>query len=470
MPAMVRAPALVGWIGLSVWLLARSVAADEAPPAARSAPTVARLREAFDQVWAIDTHDHLRPVADTPIRDQTDRGPGVTLRSLWGGSYVNWLIPVSSWPQGQGFDAWWARAHDDFDNVRATSFYRSLLPAFRDLYGVEFNRLDVDGLRALNDRVFENYQRPGWTEEVITERARIELMFIDPHWGRLQFSRAYEFSVPVLNVNTLLKSTHRDNFPNPLDNPWVFAERNGRKLESLDDLLAVIELVFERAVAEEAACLKTTAAYERSLRFEQTPRERAAAAFGRPWDQLTDDERRDFGDFMFWHLAGLSARHDLPFQVHTGDARLEGSNPVLLLNVIAANPETKFVLFHGGYPWVGETGAIAMRHKNVWIDSCWLPALSNTMARRAYQEWLDIVPSNRIMWGADCATAEAIYGATQFTRQCLAEALAEKVDRGELDEADALRIGRQILRENALELFPKLRRRLRHTEAPAPAG
>ena len=42
----------------------------------------------------------------------------------------------------------------------------------------------------------------------------------------------------------------------------------------------------------------------------------------------------------------------------------------------------------------------------------------------------------------------------------LAEALAEKVIRNELLEKDALHIGRQIMRENALELFPQLRKRL----------
>jgi predicted TIM-barrel fold metal-dependent hydrolase len=109
---------------------------------------------------------------------------------------------------------------------------------------------------------------------------------------------------------------------------------------------------------------------------------------------------------------------------------------------------------------VGETGVIAMRFRNVWIDSVWLPTLSYTMAKRAYQEWLEAVPSNRIMWGSDTGTAEGIYGATDFTRRCLAEALAEKVIRGELREQDALRIGRQIMRENALELFPQLKDRL----------
>jgi hypothetical protein len=86
--------------------------------------------------------------------------------------------------------------------------------------------------------------------------------------------------------------------------------------------------------------------------------------------------------------------------------------------------------------------------------------LSYSTAKRAFHEWLEAVPSNKIMWGADCNHAEGIYGATEFTRRCLAEVLAEKVDRGDLHEEHALRIGRQILRDNALALFPQLKDRL----------
>lgn len=37
---------------------------------------------------------------------------------------------------------------------------------------------------------------------------------------------------------------------------------------------------------------------------------------------------------------------------------------------------------------------------------------------------------------------------------------AEKVLRGELREEDALRIGRHVMRENALDLVPELRKRV----------
>ena len=191
------------------------------------------------------------------------------------------------------------------------------------------------------------------------------------------------------------------------------------------------------------------------------PKERAAAAFGRPRSELTPEQIKDFEDFVMWRSANLGAKYDLPIQIHTGQARIQGSNPMLLVDLIEANPKTKFVLFHGGFPWVGETGVIVIRYpSNVWVDSVWLPTLSYTMAKRAFQEWLEVMPSDRIMWGADSGYAEGIYGATEMTRRCLAEALAEKVDAGDLAEEHALRIGRQVFRDNALSLFPGIKAQL----------
>ena len=209
-----------------------------------------------------------------------------------------------------------------------------------------------------------------------------------------------------------------------------------------------------------AVCLKTTTAYERTLDFENVTREQAERAWGRPMSQSPASDVKALQDYIMWRIVELSARLDLPFQIHTGHARIQGSNPMLFVDMIAANPKTKFVLFHGGYPWIGETGAIASRYQNVWIDSVWLPTISYTMGKRAYEEWLDVVGSNRILWGADAHHAEGVYAATEITRRCLAEALAEKVERKELGQEQALHIGRQILRENALELFPSLKAKL----------
>ncbi|MCH2131117.1 MAG: amidohydrolase [Pirellulaceae bacterium] len=419
-----------------------------------------RIKASLDAVPAIDTHDHLRPFEDIADRVETSRGRGMTLYSLWAHSYLARTTRITPWPADRSFATWWQHARDDFDNVHATSFYRYLQPAFRDLYNVDFDTITDEQAQQLNDRIFENYQDDTWITEVVTERANIELMFIDPFWNRLEFQRSYRFSVPVLNVTLLLRSSHPERFRFNPDNPFTYAKQKNMKMDTFDDFLAVVEVLFEEALAVDAVCLKSTQAYERGLDYERVSKEEAAKAYGKSPAETSDDEQKRFEDFMFWHVCHLSAKYELPFQIHTGNARVQGSNPILLVNAIEGNPLTKFILFHGGYPWVGETGAIAMKCKNVWIDSNWLPTLGYTMARRAYQEWLDAVPSDRIMWGGDTVDAEGIYGATEMTRRCLAEALAEKVHRGELRESHAMHIGRQIMRDNALKLFPKLRRML----------
>ncbi len=427
----------------------------------RDTPTYRRVKAHLDAIPAIDTHDHLWPFEILPGYVETERGHGMNLSSLWRNSYYSWFNPITPWKSGLKFDDWWTEAKDDFDNARGTSFYRYQLPAFQDLYGIDFETITDAQARELNDRIFKNYQDQTWLYHVITERANIELMFNDPHWARLKFTTYYPFEVLVFNVTTLVRGFHSSEFSNPWDSPYHFATNERLEIKSLDDYLNVLDRLFQKAKAAGAVCLKTTLAYERTLDFQNAPKESAAKAFGRQRAQLTAEERKNFEDFIMWRLVELSAKYELPFQIHTGQARIQGSNPMLLVDLIEAHPKTKFILFHGGFPWVGETGVIVMRHsKHVWIDSVWLPTLSYTMAKRAFHEWLEVMPSDRLMWGADCNHAEGIYGATEFTRRCLAEVLAEKIDAGDLREDHAERIGRQVLRDNALALFPQLKGRL----------
>jgi hypothetical protein len=86
------------------------------------------------------------------------------------------------------------------------------------------------------------------------------------------------------------------------------------------------------------------------------------------------------------------------------------------------------------------------------------PQLHDGQAR--FHEWLEVMPSDQDPVGADCNHAEGIYGATEFTRRCVAEVLAEKIDAGDLKEEHALRIGKQILRDNAWRCSPTLNDRL----------
>ena len=99
----------------------------------KQTPTYQRLRTYLDSIPAIDTHDHIRAFTEIPGRIETDRGKGMTLYSLWKNSYYPSINKLTPWELGQSFDDWWKRARYDFDDARATGFYRYQLPAFRDL-------------------------------------------------------------------------------------------------------------------------------------------------------------------------------------------------------------------------------------------------------------------------------------------------------------------------------------------------
>jgi len=117
-------------------------------------------------------------------------------------------------------------------------------------------------------------------------------------------------------------------------------------------------------------------------------------------------------------------------------------------------PETKFDIFHGSFPYMGELATLAKNFQNVYIDMCWLPIISPTAARLWLHQWLETVPVNKIMgFGGDYLFVEGTYGHSVIARQVVAETLAEKVEAGYLSLEEARYIARRILRDNAIELF-----------------
>lgn len=257
---------------------ARAFAGD---PDSHSSPTYLRFKHQLDAVPAIDTHDHLFPFDRLPSINETKQGRGVNLAGLWQNSYYRRFNPLTPWKAGMDFDDWWKSAKHDFKDAHTTSFYRYQLPAFRDLYGVDFDQITDAQARELDRQIFEHYQDQRWLYHVVTERANIELMFNDPYWARYAFTTSYPWEVLVFNVTPLVRGYHASEFTQPLDSPYEFAKKHGLPVDSLDDYLKVLDRLYLEAKDRGAVCLKTTLAYERTLLFDNIPRERAEAAFGK---------------------------------------------------------------------------------------------------------------------------------------------------------------------------------------------
>ena len=109
---------------------------------------------------------------------------------------------------------------------------------------------------------------------------------------------------------------------------------------------------------------------------------------------------------LSWNGQGLGAAP----AVSRRSGQNRGSNPMYLVPLIEKHPGTKFVLFHGGYPWTREIGGLLHNYPNVYADLVWLPLISPTAAVQALHEWIETaVTSEKITWGGDCWTPEETF-------------------------------------------------------------
>ncbi len=94
---------------------------------------------------------------------------------------------------------------------------------------------------------------------------------------------------------------------------------------------------------------------------------------------------------MFHWYVNKCTEQNLPLQIHTGYLagnwkKLENGRPFKLDNLFLKYRDTKFILFHGGYPWYSEVGALAKNFPNVYLDIVWLPQISREAAVDASRE------------------------------------------------------------------------------------
>ena len=109
-----------------------------------------------------------------------------------------------------------------------------------------------------------------------------------------------------------------------------------------------------------------------------------------------------------WRLVELSAGMTCRsrFTPVTG---IQGSNPMNLVDLIA-DPRPSSSCSTGVSVGRRDGRDLDAPWFHVWLDSVWMPTLSYTTAKRAFHEWLDVMPSDRIMWGASTNHAKEIYG------------------------------------------------------------
>ncbi|GAB4348485.1 MAG: hypothetical protein Kow0099_31060 [Candidatus Abyssubacteria bacterium] len=343
--------------------------------------------------------------------------------------------------------------------TRNTTYFRALFRAFRDLHGLVGDCLEPVALHAASRSISAAYEKSDWYPRVIRDTCRIRYLLRDMDY----LVAEDDFVKPVIRMDSYLILRHRHLLQSWLEKDPLFALRlteagYQERVRTFDDYLAVMDADFRKALEFGAVAIKVGIAYNRTLQFDEVPIDEANLIFQLPDEKTTWTDIKRFQDFIMFRIIETAAGHNLPVQIHTGllaggTNTLSHANPLHLTNIFLTFPHARFDVFHGGFPFTGELGSLALMFPNVYLDTCWLPLISYAGFKQALHEWLSYVPAGKFLWGGDCFCAEGIYGAVVMMREALAEVLAQKVRDDEFDEELALYVARRILNQNAAGLF-----------------
>ncbi|HPN32941.1 MAG TPA: amidohydrolase family protein [bacterium] len=408
-----------------------------------------RISHAVHSLRIIDTHEHL-----LSEKERLDKKTDVDFTLLFSHYTKEDLISAANeksfievvfnnrYPIGDR----WSLFAPYWEAVRTTGYGRASWLAVHDLYGID--ELNESSCIALTEKL-QAATQPGLYRSILKEKAGIDLSLNDVGHNKLdpEFFRSVERFDQFIDV-----SSHAEI--------KQLCRQYGASGVTLAEYTQALRRAFQAGLEYGMVGVKSGLAYNRILKYEDISQERALEVFGKlERKQASGEEIKAFQDYMMHRVLDLADEFDLPVQIHTGLQAGNGnlitnSHPVHLVNLFMEYPDVTFCLFHGAYPYGPELGALAKNFPNVYIDLCWDYVISPSYSMRNLHEWLETVPSNKIMaFGGDYSVVELVYSHAVMARRCVTEVLTEKVRSRYMTEAEALGIAERILRTNALRVF-----------------
>jgi predicted TIM-barrel fold metal-dependent hydrolase len=230
-------------------------------------------------------------------------------------------------------------------------------------------------------------------------------------------------------------------------------------------LSRVVTPTLEKQRQGGAVAVKFEAAYLRTLAFDKVDRGVAERVYAGK-SNASQADYKPLQDFLFRYIASECGRLGMAVHIHTeagagGYFDVAGANPLNLESVLD-DPDlrkTKFLMLHGGWPFIGEITALLTK-PNAYLDFS-AQDLARTPASLAgtLREWLEFVPE-KILFATDAypyspeiGWEESGWMAAHTARQALSIALTGMMRDGEITRARATELARMVLRDNARTLY-----------------
>ncbi|HLR65701.1 MAG TPA: amidohydrolase family protein [Virgibacillus sp.] len=390
-----------------------------------------QIENMLNKIPVLSTHQHHL---------ESEKHRELDLQGVFSKSYVGWC----SMPTGSSFE----ERQTWLDGIRTNSYFVWLEKAIKYIYNTE--KITGENWDAISNKISEAHQEKDYHINLLKEKGNYIGLLEDCFWDTGSDVGYPGFITPVYRLDLWMTGFHPDSVN------AIGCSIHQTFKESVSDFDTYLDKFKEEITRRRGniAALKCAMAYERDLHFNEPNYSKAKSVYGKHPSKVSIQERRDFEDYMFHVGLKVAGDLDLPVQIHTGLAKLQGSDPLLLENVISGYPDVRFVLFHGGFPWIYNTAALAHNYANVIIDINWLPLISTSAAKDALHVYIETLRDNRrITWGADTWTSEEAVGAAMAFQHVLTDVLNEKVESGYFSINEAEKFAKKIMYQNAQEIY-----------------
>ena len=237
-----------------------------------------------------------------------------------------------------------------------------------------------------------------------------------------------------------------------------------RTITSLDEFLDAVFLVFQRCIERGAVGIKDQSAYSRIVSYDLVPKAEAERQFNRvlgdPRNSLGWPEGKPLNDYLFHQYMRYARDLDLPVQLHTGHMagirnRVDKTNAAYLAPVFELHREVNFDLFHGNWPYLGDLLFLGKNYPNVALDCCWLHIIDPDYASELLERSVLTLPHTKVHgFGGDYGDVpEYVAGHLQIARENIAGTLTRLVERGWLEEEEAVSLAADWLFNNPNRFF-----------------
>lgn len=393
----------------------------------------------------IDTHCHHIPDNEFPkfgniFHVPADHFKGFNLDKILDTSYVEWC--------GVKFDDTYEGRARYLDKVKYKAFFRSLQKSIMAIYNIE-EELTPDNWDEYNRIISEKYaENEDWQLTILKDICKFEKIILDAYWKPGDDNGHPELYTPTFRIDPFFCGydktvTDHDGFN-------VY-KHYGKEFANIDDFMEFAYKTVKEHIDNGCYCIKNAIAYDRNLEFKTVTRDEANRVFEKK--SFTEADIANFQDYMFDGVCKIAAELDVPVQCHTGMGQIGNTRAISMLNVIKRNPDTKFSLMHGSFPWTSDILAYLDMYPNVYSDVVWLPALSPTTGEYALHQLIEVGTSDKVFWGCDSWNSEESYGAKMTMAEVLARVLETKVENGYFSMTHAREMIAKIMRENAKDLF-----------------